>query len=67
MNWESFYLTCFLVGLLLTIASFVFGTHFHLPGVLHLHVHVPNGHPSHGMTPFNLTTVLMFLTEKGFP
>lgn len=51
MNWESFYLTCFLVGLLLTITSFVFGTHFHLPHVLHLH--------------FNLTTVLMFLTWFG--
>jgi membrane protein implicated in regulation of membrane protease activity len=51
MNWESFYLTCFLVGLLLTIASFVFGTHFHLPHVLHLH--------------FNLAAVLMFLTWFG--
>jgi membrane-bound ClpP family serine protease len=51
MNWESFYLTCFLVGLLLTITSFVFGTHFHLPTVLHLH--------------FHLTTVLMFLTWFG--
>lgn len=63
MNWESFYLTCFLVGLLLTIASFVFGAHFHLPHVLHFHVHVPHG--DHGMTPLNLTTVLMFLTWFG--
>ncbi len=65
MNWESFYLTCFLVGLLLTIVSFVFGTHFHLPNVLHLHVHVPHGHHGDGTTPFNLTTVLMFLTWFG--
>jgi membrane-bound ClpP family serine protease len=63
MNWESFYLTCFLVGLLLTIASFAFGTHFHLPSIPHLHLHVPHGH--HGMTPFNLTTILMFLTWFG--
>jgi membrane protein implicated in regulation of membrane protease activity len=69
MNWESFYLTCFLVGLLLTIASFVFGTHFHLPNVLHLHFHVPHAHhgfgKGDGTTPFNLTTVLMFLTWFG--
>src|ERR1043166_9045822 len=69
MNWESFYLTCFLVGLLLTIASFVFGTHFHLPNVLHLHFHMPHAHAGHGSgdgtTPFNLTTVLMFLTWFG--
>jgi membrane-bound ClpP family serine protease len=69
MNWESFYLTCFLIGLLLTIASFVFGTHFHLPNVLHLHFHMPHAHAGHGSgdgtTPFNLTTVLMFLTWFG--
>ena len=56
MNWESFYLTCFLVGLLLTIASFVFGTHFHLHLPHLLHFHVPH---------LNLTTVLMFLTWFG--
>ena len=53
MNWESFYLICFLVGLLLTIASFVFGSHFHLPHALHLPLH------------FNLTALLMFLTWFG--
>jgi membrane protein implicated in regulation of membrane protease activity len=63
MNWESFYLTCFLVGLLLTIASFAFGAHFHLPNFLHFHV--PHAHHGNGMTPFNLTTVLMFLTWFG--
>ena len=36
MNWESFYLTCFLAGLLLTIASVAFGS-------LHIHLHVPHG------------------------
>lgn len=63
MNWESFYLTCFLAGLLLTIASFVFGTHFHLPHVLH--IHVPHPHHGDGTTPFNLTVILMFLTWFG--
>jgi len=77
MNWESFYLTCFIAGLLLTAASFVLGSHFHLP--LHLHLpaglHLPASHgpiqgPMHGphgdgSSPFNLTVLLMFLTWFG--
>jgi membrane protein implicated in regulation of membrane protease activity len=71
MNWESFYLTCFLVGLLLTVVSFVFGGHFHLP----VHVSLPHGwhlphigirHGSHDQgSPLSLTTLLMFLTWFG--
>jgi hypothetical protein len=72
MNWESFYLTCFITGLLLTAASFVFGAHFHLPVHLHLPagLHLPavhGGHSGHGdgSTPLNLTVILMFLTWFG--
>ncbi|HXH39264.1 MAG TPA: hypothetical protein VNN08_11600 [Thermoanaerobaculia bacterium] len=67
MNWESFYLTCFLTGLLLTVASFVFGSHFHLPfhlpSGLHLHVHHPGR--ADGTSPMNLTVLLMFVTWFG--
>jgi len=37
-GWEVFYLVCFLVGLALSMLSFLSGS-FHLP---HLHVHVPH-------------------------
>jgi membrane protein implicated in regulation of membrane protease activity len=44
MNWELFYLVCFVVGFSFTVLSFLSGTlhfHFHLPG----HVHIPTlGH-----------------------
>jgi membrane protein implicated in regulation of membrane protease activity len=44
MNWELFYLICFVVGFAFTAISFLSGTlhfHFHFPG----HVHVPTlGH-----------------------
>lgn len=49
MTWEIFYLTCFLVGLLLSLMSLLgglghFGGHFHLPHGPHLpHVgHIPH-------------------------
>jgi hypothetical protein len=46
MNWETFYLVCFLVGLLLSIFSLLggmghFGGHVHLPHVPHAG-HIPN-------------------------
>jgi hypothetical protein len=49
MNWELFYLVCFVVGFAFTALSFLSGTlhfHFHLPG----HVHVPTslGGGGHG-------------------
>jgi len=71
MNWESIYLTCFITGLLLTAASFIFGTHFHIHLPVHLHlpgnVHLPAVHGGRGETssPFNLTVLLMFLTWFG--
>ena len=48
MNWETFYLVCFLAGLMLSLVSLLggmghFGGHVHLP-----HVHVPHaGHFPH--------------------
>lgn len=71
MTWESFYLSCFLAGLMLTVVSLMFGAHFHLP----LHVHIPSGfhlphvsvhHPSgDSISPLNLATLMMFLTWFG--
>lgn len=61
MDWESIYLTCFLVGLLLTVMSLLLGAHFHLPfHVPHLHLGHPQGHPK-----FSLSSLLMFLTWFG--
>jgi hypothetical protein len=62
MNWETLYLICFLVGLMLTIASLVFGS-------LHIHLHVP--HAFHfaahrgADSAFSLSSMLMFLTWFG--
>src|SRR5262249_47436210 len=48
MNWELFYLICFIVGFAFTALSFLSGTlhfHFHLPhGHFHLGGHVGGGH-----------------------
>ena len=70
MTWESFYLTCFFAGLLLTIVSFVFGggLHFHvnLPGHMFNfnvgHAHAPH---SNSASPFNIASLMMFLTWFG--
>jgi membrane protein implicated in regulation of membrane protease activity len=45
MNWELFYLICFVVGFAFTALSFLSGTlhlHFHLPG--HGQIHFGGGH-----------------------
>ncbi|MGB9119860.1 MAG: hypothetical protein WCE73_04515, partial [Candidatus Angelobacter sp.] len=42
MNWETFYLICFVVGFAYTAFSFLSGT-------LHFHLHVPHHfHGGHG-------------------
>jgi membrane protein implicated in regulation of membrane protease activity len=78
MNWELFYLVCFVVGFSFTVLSFLSGTlhfHFHIPG----HVHVPTGGhggarggphgPGHGSGAhfpfFNPMTLAAFLTWFG--
>lgn len=54
MTWESFYMICFLVGLLLSVLSLLggmghFGGHVHLPHVAHS-VDIPAvGHLPHGL------------------
>ena len=39
MTWATFYLVCFLIGVTLSVLSFLGGS-FHLP---HFHIHVPHG------------------------
>lgn len=47
MNWELFYLICFIVGFSFTTISFLSGTlHIHLPG--HGHFHLGHGAAHHG-------------------
>jgi len=73
---EIFFLVCFLVGVTLSVLSFIGGS-FHLP---HLHVHVPHGHlatphtagaghagANHGaeMPIFNFATITAFLAWFG--
>ncbi|HET7872527.1 MAG TPA: NfeD family protein [Terriglobales bacterium] len=51
MNWELFYLICFVVGFAFTALSFLSGTlhlHFHLPG--HGHIHLGGHSGGHGAT-----------------
>jgi len=76
MNWELFYLICFVVGFAFTAVSFLSGT-------LHFHIHLPHGHflgighaghvrqggaagHSHASFPvFNPMTVAVFLAWFG--
>ena len=73
MTWEIFYLVCFLVGVTLSVLSFLGGS-LHLP---HFHLHVPHGgvhvaggeHAGGGSgseMPFlNFGTITAFLTWFG--
>jgi membrane protein implicated in regulation of membrane protease activity len=75
MTWAIFYLVCFLVGVTLSVVSFLGGT-FHMP---HVHVHVPHAHVPHvgghvatgqgaqgaDMPFFNFATITAFLTWFG--
>src|SRR5215471_16116544 len=75
MSWAIFYLVCFLVGVTLSVVSFLGGS-LHLP---HLHVHVSHAHVPHvaghaaaghgGQTPempfFNFATITAFLAWFG--
>jgi hypothetical protein len=58
MTWESFYLVCFLVGLLLSALSLLgglghIGWHIHVPHAPHIptSMHVPHGVPHAGHVP----------------
>lgn len=73
MSWAIFYLVCFLVGVTLSVLSFLGGA-FHLP---HVHVHAPHAHLPHvaghaagsGQTAdmpfFNFATITAFLAWFG--
>jgi len=73
MSWSDFYLFCFLVGVTLSVLSFLAGViHLQLPFKWHVHMHVHLPHPhgaSHGAGPhiswFNASTVLAFLAWFG--
>ena len=74
MNWEVFYLVCFVVGFAFTAISFVSGTlHLHLPGHGHFHVGHGAGHSggaTHGARGstfgfFNPMTLAVFLAWFG--
>jgi membrane protein implicated in regulation of membrane protease activity len=73
MSWADFYLTCFLVGFLLSALAFLAGTgHLHIPHlhIPHLHhgLHIPRGHAGggHGDLPwFNFGTISAFLAWFG--
>lgn len=65
MSWESFYLGCFLVGFLLSLLSFLGGSHLHLPKGLHLGIgHTHAGGDAHS-SPFSFVTVTAFLAWFG--
>lgn len=75
MSWAIFYLVCFLIGVTLSVVSFLGGS-FHLPQV---HVHVPHAHLPHAgghvavahggqtaeMPFFNFATITAFLAWFG--
>jgi len=65
MNWETFYLVCFGIGLALSVLSFVGGF-----GHLHIgHLHIGHTHAAHthggGISPFNAFTIMAFLCWFG--
>jgi membrane protein implicated in regulation of membrane protease activity len=71
MNWEAFYLSCFLVGLAFSVLSIFTGRiHVRLPHV-HVHfggsqVHVPHGgSPARGFGLINFGTIAAFLAWFG--
>lgn len=66
MNWELFYLICFIVGFTFSTLSFLTGTlHLHLPARFHLHLG-KGGFHTHGIGAFfNSFTLMAFLTWFG--
>jgi membrane protein implicated in regulation of membrane protease activity len=75
MTWSDFYLICFLVGLILSAVSFLFG-HMHLHIGHGPHFHVGHGHGPHvhghaagghdnGVSFFNVATMTAFLAWFG--
>jgi membrane protein implicated in regulation of membrane protease activity len=74
MNWELFYMGCFIVGFLFTALSFLSGTlHVHLPIPGHGHFHVGGhggargggGHAHSSFSVFSPMTIAVFLAWFG--
>ena len=72
MTWSDFYLVCFLVGLILSAVSFLFGSaHLHFPhhgGGAHLHLGHGHGHVGQrgtDLSVFNFGTATAFLAWFG--
>lgn len=75
MTWETFYATCFVVGLLLSVFSFLAGAlHLHVPRGLHLHAGGVHAHAAgprgggrsvRGASFFNFGTITAFLAWFG--
>jgi membrane protein implicated in regulation of membrane protease activity len=67
MNWELFYLICFIVGFVFSTLSFLTGTlHLQLPTKWHVHLGGRGGVSMHGGIPFlNSFTIMAFLTWFG--
>ncbi|SEF99721.1 hypothetical protein SAMN05421819_1613 [Bryocella elongata] len=67
-DWNAIYLTCFGVGLLLSLISFFAGgLHLHV-GHAHVHLHAPRGLKGgmkHGASPINGFTLMAFLCWFG--
>ncbi len=75
MNWELFYLICFVVGFAFTTLSFLTGTlhlHLHLPGHAHFHVggHAHGAKGGHGalmlLNPMSLAVFLAWFGGTGY-
>ena len=74
MTWADFYLICFLVGLVLSLVSFLGGsTHFHVPHLQGHHGGLPGAHGGHAgvrsrgssLSPINFATITAFLAWFG--
>lgn len=75
MSWAIFYLACFLIGVSLSVLSFLGGSfhlphvHVHVPHAGHAHVPHPGGHAAAGQTAdmpfFNFGTMMAFLAWFG--
>ena len=66
MSWESFYLGCFLVGFILSLVSFVGGSHLHIfKGLDFGHGHAHAGGHSSQSSPISFATITAFLAWFG--
>jgi membrane protein implicated in regulation of membrane protease activity len=72
MNWPAIFLACFLVGFVLSAASFALSAvslHFHLHVPFVHHLHMPHADVSHGggggISPVNFATIMAFLAWFG--